>query len=65
MKYELLTGVRRAVDIKLPEKIEKLRKKFLTFRPPSELDAPTTLSSTPVTRKMTRSWSVYLRKVMD
>lgn len=65
MKYELLTGVRRAVDITLPEKIEKLRKKFLPFRPPSELDAPTTLSSTPVTPKMTRSWPVYLRKVMD
>lgn len=32
-----MTGVRRAVDIRLPEKIEKLRKKFLPFRPPSEL----------------------------
>lgn len=31
------------MDIKLPEKIEKLRKKFLTFRPPSELDAPTNI----------------------
>ena len=31
MKYELLTGVRRAVDITLPEKIEKAKEEIPPF----------------------------------